>query len=159
MWNYPEEYLGKPNNLDQYYKTKPTNNEDDGGGLGLLVAPLLVFVFVFMYYALFLVAVPFLPVSIIIYEFTDNIFKDHTISMIAGTISFIGMIVFLGAASIKIKVNELFFWSAIYALAILSLLYLGNTIDNRAAIGSIEKLNDLKDAFLYVYDWILLKLG
>ncbi len=159
MWNYPEEYLGKPNNLEQYYKLKPTNNEDNGGGLGLLLAPVLFFVLVLMYYGLFLLAVPFLPVSIIVYEAIDKTTQNNLYAMIAASISFIIMIGVLVLAAHRSKINEFIFWGIVYLFSILSLIYLGTVTDNRAATGSIDKLNDIKEAFFYLFQFLQSKLS
>jgi hypothetical protein len=159
MWNYPEEYLGKPNNLEQYYKLKPTKNEDNGGGLGLLLAPVLFFVLVLMYYGLFLLAVPFLPVSIIVYEAIEKITQNNLYAMISASISFVVMIGVLVAAAYRSKSNEFLFWGIVYLFSILSLLYLSSVTDNRAATGSIEKLNDIKEAFFHLFQWIYIKFS
>ena len=161
MWNYSEEFLGKPNNLEQYYKLKPTNNEDNednGGGLGILLAPILFFILVLMYYGLFLLAVPFLPVSIVVYEAIDKITQNNLYALIAASISFIIMIGVLILAAYRSKINEFIFWGIIYLFSILSLLYLGSATDNRVATGSIEKLNDIKEAFFYLFQWIQTKI-
>ncbi len=157
MWNFPNEFLGKPNNLEQYYKTKPTGNEDDGGGVGLIVAPFLFIIFIFAYYSLFILAVPFLPLSIISYEFSTHFFS-HVVSMSISAATFIFTFIFMIKAQKRSGINEFLFWGVIYLFSISALFYLGKTVDNSAAVESLNKLIDIKDFFEWIASWIKNKL-
>ncbi len=155
---YLPDKLGEANNLEQYYNTHPVNDTADGG-LSFLALPILILFFIGAYYFFFFLIIPLLPLSIIVYEFTNSITNNKLILTLSSILPAVFMLIFYLKLAAKIQVNEFLFYFGVYTLNIFILFYLGDIIDNTVASGSVEKLNDIKDFFLLIKTWIFEKLG
>jgi hypothetical protein len=155
---YLPDKLGEANNLEQYYNTHPVNDAADGG-LSFLALPMLIILVIGAYYFFFFLVIPLLPLSIIVYEFTNSITSNKFILTVSSVLPAVFMFIFYLKLAAKVQINEFVFYFGVYTLNIFVLFYLGDIIDNTAATGSVEKLNDIKDFFLLIKSWIFEKLG